>query len=284
LENYPNDPIPLNNLAGVYLDLGRHREAESLLQRAIAADSLAAALHGNLIDTQLELGKWTEARDSYKRMRRLLPDIAAVEMKGVDLAALTGDHLTAVARTEGVKSRFGADPTWRATSDAVLAELAATRGKFTEAESRWRDAMAGRAETAAPASYLSHAIALAGVLMVAAGQPGRGLRELEQALARYPLDSLRPLDRPYLGLAALYALGARPARVRAMVAEYERAVEPRLRRRAGPDLDRIRGLLAAAEGRGAEAISWLQRAVRRRLTPAFGLPDLGRAYDMGGGG
>jgi tetratricopeptide (TPR) repeat protein len=282
LENRPDDREGLNNLALLYLQLRRHREAEPLLQRAVAVDSSFWQAHFNLIATQLELGKWPQARASYQRALRLLPDLPQIQILGVVLAARSGDFITAVALTEAMKTRFGADPGLRGDLDASLAELAATRGRLTEAERHWRDAMAASAEAAAPASYLYHAITLGEVLAVTAGQPARGLREVEQALARYPLDSLRPLDRPYLGLASIYALAGKPDRTRALLTEYERTVDPRLRGRAAANLDLIRGRLATAERDAAGAIAWHQRAAHRGLPPAFGLPELGRAYDLAG--
>jgi tetratricopeptide (TPR) repeat protein len=84
-------------------------------------------------------------------------------------------------------------------------------------------------------------------------------------------------------------MAGRVDRARALLAEYERVRDSRWRaggiigtdhRRAALDLSW--GHVALAERRWPAAIARFQAAVAEGTTPAFGLPDLGRAYDLAG--
>lgn len=64
------------------------------------------------------------------------------------------------------------------------------------------------------------------------GEPERGARRVEAALARHPLATMDPLDRPYGQLAYAFAVVGRPDRTRALhadsaIAMYERYVYER---------------------------------------------------------
>jgi tetratricopeptide (TPR) repeat protein len=282
LVNHPEDREALNNLANLYAWLRRYQEAESLFERAVGSDSFFIVAHTNLIMTQLHLRKWPEAWASFARASRLIPHQAQIEIFGVALAGRSRDFAMAQALIDSMMSRYGTDPGWRGDISAAFGEIAATRGRIDDARRHWKDAMAATVETGSAMGYLFHAVNLAGVLTVAAGEPAKGIHEVEQALAKYPLDALKPVNRPYPGLASFYALVGKSDRARALLSEYERLVEPRLRRRAAAELDLVRGRLAAAAGDFAGAVSWHQRAAQRGATPAFALPDLAQAYDLAG--
>ena len=91
------------------------------------------------------------------------------------------------------------------------------------------------------------------------GDRARGFSEVERALARYPLDSIRPMDRPYFGLVYVSGLAGKAGRARELVTEYQRVVDPRYQARARGDLARARGRIALAERRWHDAIASLWR-------------------------
>jgi tetratricopeptide (TPR) repeat protein len=145
--------------------------------------------------------------------------------------------------------------------------------------------MQASAEGANPSRYLAFANYIALYSLRLRGQRARALQEVENALARYPLDSLDPLDRPYLALAKTYALAGQPKRAGALLSEYERAVRPMVRRAAeNPEYTHhgALGELALAEGRVEDAITEFQKDVSRGSCQACGLWALGRAYAMAG--
>jgi tetratricopeptide (TPR) repeat protein len=198
------------------------------------------------------------------------------------VAEQSGDYARARARAQELLQRFGGDPNWRAEAARHLGIVEAVAGRLTNAERYLRSAMTARAEASNPQKYFDEVILLAS-LAALGGEPARGLHELERALIRYPLDSLRPMDRPYLRLAAALAKAGRADRARALVAEYERVVDPRWYHSGKSELDLSWGHIALAERRWPEVIAKFQAAARAEPGhPAFGLPELGRAYDLMG--
>jgi tetratricopeptide (TPR) repeat protein len=142
--------------------------------------------------------------------------------------------------------------------------------------------MPARLEASRLDDYYAEVILLASLAVAVAGNPERGVQEAERALARHPLDSLKPLDRPYLKLAFVNAMAGRIGHARALVSEYQRVVEP-LRHEAARDaeLDLSEGYIALAQRRWPEATARFQEALNERAS-VFGLPALARAYDLGG--
>jgi tetratricopeptide (TPR) repeat protein len=106
---------------------------------------------------------------------------------------------------------------------------------------------------------------------------------VEAALARYPLDSMTLLRRPYATVAFAYAFGGRPQRARELLTEYEREVRPILRRGEEPLRRWTWGYVAMAEGRFMDAIREFQAfdAAPGGCVPC-GLAALGQAFDRAG--
>ena len=107
---------------------------------------------------------------------------------------------------------------------------------------------------------------------------------MEAALRRYPLASLKPMDRPYLPLAVAYAVAGKPRKARELLAEYEREVPHMYRRRAETFRVWAWGQVAMAEGRIADAVSELQAFASATASDCrpCGLTALAQAYDRAG--
>ena len=111
-------------------------------------------------------------------------------------------------------------------------------------------------------------------------RPMDGLRTVEAALARYPLDSIPLLDRPYVTLALIYASAGRPRQARALLTRYEREVNPTFRHIDEPRRQWAWGQVALAEGRYADAVVEFQAYVPTpRHCLACGQAALAQAYD-----
>jgi tetratricopeptide (TPR) repeat protein len=140
--------------------------------------------------------------------------------------------------------------------------------------------MSANAEAGAAGPYLTSAAALGFLDVWFRHEPARGIRKVERALARYPMDSLKPLDRPYLSLAYFYASAGEPQRARALLTEYERLVEPSLRRGEEPWRHSTWGYVNVTEGRFREAIDHFRAyALGAGGCLICGLAELGRTYD-----
>jgi tetratricopeptide (TPR) repeat protein len=134
-----------------------------------------------------------------------------------------------------------------------------------------------------PVGYLNGATFLATLDVRFRNAPTRAIERVERALGRHPLDSLKPLERPYLELVSVYAVAGRPQRARKMLADYERAVAPALRIEVESDRHALLGELALAEGRPHDAVAEFRLAEKLGLwCKVCGLAGLGRAYAAAG--
>ena len=93
-------------------------------------------------------------------------------------------------------------------------------------------------------------------------------RSIESTLASSPLEDLDPLDRPYLGLAQLYAVLGDGARARAMLEAFKTALPDMPPARYTDDEAQVAADLALAEGRWDEAIAHTEEFLR--LEPGCG--------------
>jgi len=289
LEDYPNEREALIGLGLVYEALRRRSQAESLYQRAVAVDSSYFQGYVTLLNAQITLKQWDQAQTTYEQAIRQLPNVPYLRELGIRLAEQSGDYATARERAQELLERFGADPGSGAEAHRHLAIIAAVRGQLIDAERHLREAMSERLKAGRTDQYLADVILLTSLTAAVAAEPSRAVSELERALAQHPLRSLQPVDRPYAQLATAFAMAGRVDRARALLAEYEQVRDPRWRSGGliGTDhrtaaLELSWGHVALAERRWPAAIARFQAAVAEGATPAFGLPDLGRAYDLMG--
>jgi eukaryotic-like serine/threonine-protein kinase len=288
LETYPDDLEALNNLGLVYRNAGDFVRAEPLFERAVATDSLPWQPSWNLVWIRVGLGKRREAEATYERLANRFPDIPLVLWLGALLASSGGDYAGAEIRARALVERQGMNPHWRAEGSRQIAHLALLRGMLVEGERHLRQALKADIEAGSPAARLDGAVSLASLNVRFRGEAARGLVEVDTALARYPLDSLKPLDRPYVSLAAIYAAAGKPEKARTLLTQYEQVVKPEERREAEPERHNAWGEVAMAEGRFQDAIDEFrkQRGTSGCHEPGelavgttCGLADLGRAYD-----
>jgi len=282
LDIYPDDAESLNNLAYLYLQLRDFTRAEELMRRALAVDSSDAVIFGNVVYAQVALGKFEEAERSLERMREKTPGHPQTAWRAAALASARGDYQAAEAQVRGLWEAGKGNLAQQARASLNLAALARLRGRLAEAERHLRDAMAAQQERGLGSEYLEAAIELAWLDVWYRGAPASGLRQAEEALALYPLDSLDPLDRPYLSLAKLYAIAGRPGRAAQLVREYEASLDVESRRGSEDAWHEARGAVALAEGRVQDAIAELVAWDAATGCPVCALPDLGLAYERVG--
>jgi tetratricopeptide (TPR) repeat protein len=163
-----------------------------------------------------------------------------------------------------------------------MAQLDALRGRIGSAARRWERAFQITAGRDLGEQYLERAARRAITERLLLDDPERGCRILDEALARYPLEQLVPLDRPYGRLALAYAAADEPARARALVAEYDRT--PEADHSHQPELWRggATGVIALAEGRLDDALAALGRFDEGNSCGTCAAAWLARAYDRAG--
>jgi tetratricopeptide (TPR) repeat protein len=131
-----------------------------------------------------------------------------------------------------------------------------------------------------------------GRLRLARGAGRVSVAEVERFLAEDPLDSMDPLDRPYVPLARFYAEAGHPPRARQLVAEFEREVPPLYQAKHRGALERTWAAIHVAEGRPRQALLAIERAARQYPVGYVSFdasmirldehPELARAYDRAG--
>jgi len=173
------------------------------------------------------------------------------------------------------------DPTWQAGAAGSLAALNLVRGRLTVAEAQLRRTMAVDEQRGVPGKYLEDAIVLAVMDVHYRNAPDAARREVEEALRHHPLASIPAEDRPYLGLAWLYADAGRPDRARQLLAEYEAAV-PQGVRRGQPFRHGAAAQIAFAEGHIRDAIRDYRAWYDQDGCAVCGLFLLARAYERAG--
>jgi len=175
----------------------------------------------------------------------------------------------------GLKTR---DASFQALMHAGLADLAQTRGKLAEAERQTRLGMGVSHRRGLPGSALGDAADLALQYVLFRGDSAGGLRIVETALQRHPLDSVPALDRPGAELALVYAVAGQRARARQLLAAYEAQVPEGIRRGRWAWY-RARGWVALAEGHATEAIAAFAKGRNSPSCVDCGAWDEGVAFE-----
>ncbi len=282
LETYPDDSEALNNLGVLYFQLRDFARSEELMLRALATDSSVAVTWGNVIINQVAQGKYDVAEATQEAMQGKVPRHFSTAWNASALASSRGDYETAESHIQRAReSRLGSLSARAATSGG-LAALARVRGRLAEAERYVRDALTANEERGLPTEVLEDLVELASLNVWFRGDPERGLRGIDAALQRYPLESFDPLDRPYLRLAQLYAWAGSPETARKLVAEREASLDEDALRGGESFSHNVKGAIALAENRPQEAIAEFRAWDEQTACIVCALPNLAMAYDLAG--
>jgi len=224
LERDPDDDWALNNLALIVgSGFGDDERSEELLLRSMALDTLSSTPHWNLSVTQARLGKYEEAWATLADWRRRVPSDPLYLHFGSSLAAASRDFDTAdsLAR-EGLLVRPG-NRTDEAFSKGLLGVTAAVRGRIAEATRLIGEVEAINAARGARGNALGDALVSVRITLDTFGARDEAAAQLEDALARYPLEEMGPLDPPWDQLVALHARIYGANRARQTLAQWESA-------------------------------------------------------------
>jgi tetratricopeptide (TPR) repeat protein len=281
LARFPDDVRALNNLGWVYAKQRRYALADSFLARAATVDSSIPSILTTLATARINGGDFAGARRALDLVERRAPalQLARIAEIYLDAAQQRWDSAEAKAR-----ARIAAAPD--DSADALdgyetLAGIVLTRGRVAEAERYSRQVMAMAVPLASPGRYLSSALRLARIELAYRHAPDAAIAMVDDALRRFPLDSLAEGDRPYDDLARFFAAAGATLRARELIASASRS---RLDARLGltPDRRWSLGVIAAAEGKRADAERELTAAASGHECGICVLPDLARLYDTMG--
>jgi len=277
LARRPDDITSINNLSLVFSRRREWAAAESLLARGIGVDSTVRSFQVNMVEALAAQHKVDEAAAATERMARLVPT-AGVTIPGfrwnVQAMRRQWDSAAAVARAALPSLTQARDREW---AYAALSAFAGIRGQVAEQDRLLR---AAAAETAAdPGSRLRDAVYQSEARIAWGGSVSDGVRLLDQALARDPLPTLPPPDRPYQGLISQYAILGRADRARQL---YQQMVADSVMPTGGRQALHLLGWVEVAEGQYASGLARIRINADSAFCVNCARYDLAWAYDRAG--
>ncbi len=281
LELDPGDVYGLNNLGVIYGYLRDHERAREYYERAIDADSTNSISYTNALHEMFALGRTDDARRMLDVFAARFPANPNIESVGAALAAATGEYEESARLARELLEEQPASPYFAAEARRHLAIAAAVRGRVREALETYEETRDAALNAGNGLVYLTTSAEMAGVQVATLGRDAAAAT-LAAALDRFPLEDLRPLDRPYTQLAIGWARAGRPERARTLLDALDASVEPRLRSQLQSiQFDAATALIAIEEGRFDDAIRAAGRADRGYCTICALVP-LAAAYDAAG--
>jgi tetratricopeptide (TPR) repeat protein len=162
-----------------------------------------------------------------------------------------------------------------------LAGIAMTQGRLADAQRYWRRQLEMSAASGSAGRRLFGLQQLGYLELRFHNRPLAARTTLDTALARQPLDSILPGDRPYDQLARFYAATGDTTRARRLLALAD-SNDLHLDRSSAAERAWTRGVVALAAGQFAEAERELRQSAATYVCAICPLPDLARAYEAAG--
>jgi tetratricopeptide (TPR) repeat protein len=276
----PNDTWALNNLAVIYRAEGDLERALELFERGAAIDSTPIEL-GNVMGTQVRLGRFEEALQTAAIGHRLHPASASFYFGELDVAWNQEDYEVVLEKVTELKNDLPDDAGAQIGGEFDLATLAWLQGRLEDALGHAR---AGRAEIRrVNPSNGRYDWPTVWVTLQERADTSGAMRLVEEMLAAQPLEELEPLDRPYFAFVNFYSSVGDETRSRAMMAAFHDAVPDAPDSRWMDDEAAMLAQLAHVAGRYDEAIEHWMRL--RELEPGCedcGFEGIALAHDAAG--
>ncbi len=279
LEMYPTDIYAINNLGTVYGALREYERAALFYARALAVDSTSRLHYSNLAGSLNHMGMFDSASSIVDRFERRFPGNPEVAISRIFGAAYRKDYDAVEQLGYALIEEQRGRVFWEAVAYLWLGNLAAMRGQMTRAQRDWDRALALTAERDLAGRYLTRASIRALAERLLLDDPARARRILDDALERYPLESLAPLDRPYIDVARVYAAAGAPERGRGLITEFDATPEADHTYDTERDRHGALGVAALAESRFAEAIAEFRMWDDGNSCTTCADPWLARVYD-----
>jgi eukaryotic-like serine/threonine-protein kinase len=282
LERHPDDAVARNNLALAFNEQGEFRSAEAAITPIREAGTFGPSHFLNLARALWGQGRYEEASAVVAEFADRYDQSPAPLVARVFVASAERDWEAAGMAVEAMRAGFPTNMTAVARSMIDGAALVAVQGRV-RAAGETTDSLAELAASlglpSAAALSLAAAAMLEGELT---GDADRVAARVDRLLGRYPLDSLQPLDRPYLPLVQAWLAVGRTDRAEALFREYEATVPEELRGADRPLARLVRGALAVQGGDIDGGLADLEAAARDMNCRVCGLVELGRAHERAG--
>jgi tetratricopeptide (TPR) repeat protein len=251
--------------------LAQYRRAHEMRPEGLTASNIGV-VYANL-------GELDRADEWLSLSRELEPNNPSWKFYQIHFENLRGNREEARRLNRELRDAESPDPYWMERTYITDWLFDAAEGRIAEAE-RAHAAAVDAVEASNQATALADLLGRA-EMDLALGNPESAVRRVSDALDRFPLDGIPPLDRPVAWAAAIYAQAGDVAAARTLLAGQ--------REELGPLADRKRLALAeaeawidVAEGRYAEAIPALRDADGGYACDVCIDQALGRAFDRAG--
>ncbi len=259
LEIDPNDRTSLNNLALAYRDLGRWEDAEATARRATVVDKSWFS-YGHLAFALAAQGRFEAADSALKELDRITPGQPRGLMMQAEQRSSQGDYAGADSIYRAVLNARS-EPAYQRQAIVGRIRLDVTQGQIAAASALDAD-LFERAKRQGDVRVM-YGTALGAAIddLTARPRPRSDLSQVEALLTEYPLDSMAPDDRPYVGLARLYAAAGQTPVARKYLALSQK-FQGRWWNPPNGIMRSVEGEVLEAEGRLPEALAAYQDWVR----------------------
>ena len=278
---HPNNFAALNNLALLYANERNFAEAANLLRRSIAANPTTLQAYRSLIAYEGELGHGAAVDSIFAAELKQSGNNPRVAAQRANILLARRQYDSAVALVDSIVRASPGDGGLEQTRLFVAQAAAFTQGRLVEGlrlASQNAELSAAQGSTSARLGASFDSAVVEGVLL---GRRDQALALLRAGLARTPLDSIAPLDRPYVGLAQLYAAFGRPDLARGMLADFERNTAGISAASIAAIRSELSAFIAIAEHRYADAARDARAADHGSCT-VCALPMISNAFDLAG--
>jgi len=282
LDRYPDDTYSLTNMGVIYSQLRDFGRASEFARRAIAVDSTMPTSYENLVESLGRQRMFDSADAVARNFERRFPTNPDVKLSFLINEAMRQNYDSAAVLTEGLLADQRGTVYWEALAYEWWGHLDALRGQLRSARGRWAQAFRLTEARGLEGTYLERTARRALAERMLLDDPAVGRRLLDDALARYPLESLTPLDRPYGFLAMAYAAAGQTRRAQDLVDEYARTQAADHGQEAERWAQGARGVIALTEGRLDEAIAAFRKLDDGNACATCAAPWLARVYEKTG--
>ena len=282
IEQSPDNFTALNNLALAYRNERNFAKSEPLYRRAIAVDSTRTPSQTGLLFVLAGAGRFSEADKVAANGERLFPRGAVTFASNrVGIAWAAGQLDSAAVLAERLPAIAGRSAVQRGTAAGTRASVALARGKLRVA-GQLREALdSALTETGARAAHLGVGLGDAFLDIWLRNDRAAAARRVDAALANTPIASLDPVNRPHVALVRALAFAGRVDAAKAALVDFETTRRNVTLNADGFQRAQMTADIAMVEKRYDAAAASYREATGPTF-PWARLPDLARAYDLGG--
>jgi len=285
LEHDSLDMVAGNNLAVILFNRRQFDRAKAVYNRAVRAGNGSFYEYQGVFWSQLAMGNAAGAESAYAAMRTKFPDNNSLPIATATLYYGRGQIDSAATQTTRVRTS-ASNPFIRGYATYRLSDLMYVRGRLAEGQRLYADALAQDSARGGSPTPLGLQLDSALLDIWYRDQSARGVAILDAALVRSPLKSFDLRQRPYMDVARAYAMGGRPDRARAVLAQYAADVKDTTWQRvSSPWQHAVLANIALAEHRPLDAVGEFRKADSLPDGPADPCAAclhfyLGRAFDL----